>query len=83
MEKDSEIRIYKTKDGLTKINVTFEENSVWLSKNQMEELFQRDRSVISKHISNVFCINKLSTKGNVQNLHVTYSDQLVESIVSM
>lgn len=46
--------IYTTEDGLTKVDVTFEDNTVWLSIDQMAKLFQRDRSVIGKHVRNIF-----------------------------
>lgn len=48
--KKSQMLIYTTEDGLTKIETAFDGDTVWLSKAQMAELFQRDRSVISKHI---------------------------------
>ena len=48
------ILIYTTEDGLTKIDTTFDGDTVWLSIDQMAELFQRDRSVIGKHIRNIF-----------------------------
>lgn len=51
---NSDIIIYQTEDGQTKIDVRLENESVWLSLNQLSELFQRDKSVISKHIKNVF-----------------------------
>lgn len=57
---NSEIIIYNTEDGLTKIEVTLENETVWLSLNQMAELFQRDKSVISRHIKNIFETNELS-----------------------
>lgn len=43
-----------TADGTTKVDVTFENDTVWLSIAQMADLFQRDRSVISKHIKKLF-----------------------------
>ena len=46
--------IYMTQDGLTKVETTFDGGTVWLSIDQMAELFQRDRSVIGKHVRNVF-----------------------------
>ena len=46
--------IYTTEDGLAKIETTFDEDTVWLSIEQMAELFQRYRSVIGKHVRNVF-----------------------------
>lgn len=51
---NSETVMYQTEDGLTKIEVTFDYDTVWLSIGQMAELFQRDRSVIGKHIRNIF-----------------------------
>lgn len=51
---NSEIIMYQTEDGLTKIETKFDGDTVWLSIDQMAELFQRDRSVIGKHIRNIF-----------------------------
>ena len=51
---NSNILMYTTEDGLTKIEATFENDIVWLSIDQMAELFQRDRSVIGKHVRNIF-----------------------------
>jgi hypothetical protein len=51
---NSEILIYQTEDGQTKIDVRLENETVWLSLNQIAELFQRDKSAISRHIKNVF-----------------------------
>ena len=50
----SNIIMYTTEDGLTKIETTFEDDTVWLSIDQMAELFQRDKSTISRHIKNIF-----------------------------
>ena len=76
--KKSQMLIYTTEDGLTKIETAFDGDTVWLSKAQMAELFQRDRSVISKHIKNVFEEGELQKAGNVQNLHIANSDKPVE-----
>ncbi len=50
----SNIIMYTTEDGITKIEVTFDQDTVWLSIDQMAELFQRDKSVIGKHVRNIF-----------------------------
>lgn len=50
----SNIIMYTTEDGSTKIEVTFDQDTVWLSIDQMAELFQRDKSVIGKHVRNIF-----------------------------
>lgn len=49
-----EVIIYQTDDGLSKIEVSLKNETVWLSIDQMAELFQRDRSVIGKHVRNIF-----------------------------
>ena len=55
MDKEkADMIIYTTEDGLTKVETTFDGDTVWLSIDQMAELFQRDRSVIGKHIRNIF-----------------------------
>ena len=54
MNQKSNMIIYTTEDGLTKIETTFDGETVWLSIDQMAELFQRDRSVIGKHVRNIF-----------------------------
>ncbi|MBI9062922.1 MAG: virulence RhuM family protein [Marinilabiliaceae bacterium] len=52
--KNSNIRIYQLEDGKTEINVQLDNETVWLNLNQMVDLFERDKSVISRHINNVF-----------------------------
>ncbi|MFA5233027.1 MAG: virulence RhuM family protein [Sulfurimonas sp.] len=54
MTTQSNILIYQTEDGQTKIQTRLEDETVWLTQEQMAELFQRDRTVISKHIKNIF-----------------------------
>ena len=54
MELNDKIIIYKTADGQTSIDVKLEHDTVWLSQAQMAELFQKDRTVISRHINNIF-----------------------------
>lgn len=75
---NSEIIIYNTEDGQTKIQTRLENETVWLNQEQMAELFQRDRSVITKHIGNVFKEGELEEKSNVQNLHISGSDKPVK-----
>lgn len=61
----SSIIMYTTEDGLTKIEVTFDEDTVWLSLDQMAELFQRDKSTISRHIKNIFTEGELRPEATV------------------
>ena len=54
MDNYGEIVIYQTEDGLSRIEVNLKNETVWLSIDQMAELFHRDRSVIGKHVRNIF-----------------------------
>ena len=54
MNQDNQIIIYQTADNQTQIDVRMENDTVWLTTNQMADLFQKDRTVISRHIRNVF-----------------------------
>jgi len=74
----SEILLYQTEDGQTKIDVRLKEETVWLSQIQMAELFQKERSVITKHINNIFKEGELVEKSNVQILHISGSDRPVK-----
>jgi len=53
-DNSNEFLIYKTEDGQTHVQVRVDRDTVWLSLNQMADLFQRDKSVISRHIANIF-----------------------------
>ena len=53
-QNKGEIVIYQTEDGQTSLEVKLIEETVWLNLNQMAELFKRDKSVISRHVSNIF-----------------------------
>lgn len=77
-QNKGEIIMYRTEDGLTEIQTTLVDDTVWLNRAQMAELFQRDRSVIGRHIKNVFEEGELDRERNVQNLHIPNSDKLVE-----
>ena len=71
---NSEIIMYQTEDGLTKIETTFESDTVWLSIDQMAELFQRDKSTISRHIKNIFNEGELTRNAVVANFATTAAD---------
>ena len=73
----SEIIIYQSPDGQTQLDVQMDKQTVWLSQAQMALLFERDQSVISRHIRNVFVEGELEEKSNMQNLHIANSDKPV------
>lgn len=71
---DSRIIMYQTEDGLTKIETNFDGDTVWLSIDQMAELFQRDKSTISRHIKNIFTEGELERDSVVANFATTAAD---------
>lgn len=73
-QNNSEMIIYTTADGLTKIETTFDGDTVWLSIDQMAELFQRDKSTISRHIKNIFLEGELQREAVVAKFATAASD---------
>ncbi len=71
---NTDIVIYTTEDGMTKVEATFDNDTVWLSIDQMAELFQRDKSTISRHIKNVFAEGELIRDSVVANFATTAAD---------
>ena len=66
--------MYQTEDGLTKIEVEFDNENAWLTQNQMVELFQTSKSNISEHISNIFKEGELEESSVVRNSRITAAD---------
>ncbi|MDO9399065.1 MAG: hypothetical protein Q7T79_00035 [bacterium] len=74
MKKDnqkSQIIIYKTDDGQAKIEVRFENETVWLSQNALAELFQATKQNISQHIKNIFAEGELQSNSVVKDFLTT------------
>lgn len=76
-ENRGEIILYQP-DEEVKLEVRLEEDTVWLTQAQITELFQRDRTVITRHINNVFSEKELEEKSNVHFLHIANSDKPVK-----
>ena len=76
MEK-REIVLFETEDKEITLSVPIEEETVWLTQAQMTELFDRDVSVISRHISNIFKENEVDKESNLHFLQIANSDKLV------
>ena len=74
MDNNSKMIIYTTEDSLVKIETTFNDETVWLSLDQMSSLFQRDKSTISRHIKNIFDEGELIKESVVANFATTASD---------
>ena len=77
MQKNNEIVIFETEDKQVKLSVAVDNETVWLTQAQMVELFQRDVSVISRHIRNVFKEDEVDEKSNLHFLQIPNSDKPV------
>ncbi len=66
-QQNEQILIYQTEDGQTQLEVNLEKETIWLTLNQMSDLFGRDKSVISRHLRNIFKTRELSKKATVAN----------------
>ena len=73
----NEIVVYQP-DATTRLDVRLENETVWLTQGQMTDLFQRDRTVITRHINNVFAEGELEEKSNVHFLHIPFSDKPIK-----
>lgn len=72
-----QVEIYKSVNNAIELQVSFDNDTVWLTQEQLVLLFQRDQSVISRHIRNVFNENELDEKSNMQKMHIANSDKPV------
>ena len=73
-EKYGEILIYKTEDGLTNINVKIQDETVWLTQQQLVELYQTSKSNVSEHIKHIFEEGELEEESVVRKFRTTASD---------
>ncbi len=76
----SKIEIYQAKNGQTNIDVKFDKNTIWLALNQMSNLFNRDKFVISKHLKKIFFEVKLISNSVVAFFATTASDNKIYNV---
>ena len=78
MTNAKQFPIYTAPSGAVRVNVLVQGESVWLTQEQLAQLFGRERSVITKHLRNIFIEAELVEASNVQNLHVAGSSKPVK-----
>ena len=76
--KKNELVIFETTDNAIKLEVPVENETVWLTQAQMTKLFDVDRTVITKHVNNIFKEGELERESNVQKMHIASSDKPVQ-----
>ena len=80
-ERYGEILIYQTEDGLTNINVKMQDDTVWLTQQQLVELYQSSKSNVSEHIKHIFEEGELDEESVVRKFRTTASDVALENNV--
>ena len=78
VQMKNKIEIYQDKDGNNELEIDFDGESVWLNQKQIVQIFQKDRTVITKHINNILKDNEVEEKSNVQKMHIANSDKPVK-----
>lgn len=78
MMNKNEIVLFESKDKKVALSVPMDGNTVWLNQAQMTELFEVDRTVITRHVNNTFKEKELLKESNVQKMHIANSDKPVQ-----
>ncbi len=74
-DNQSNFFLYTGSDGKVNVEVFLKDETVWLTQKAIGELFGKERSVINKHLKNIFASGELEEKSNVQKMHFSYSDK--------
>jgi len=77
-DKQSNFLLYTGSDGKVNIEVFFKDETVWLTQKGIGELFGKERSVITKHLKNIFASGELEEQSNVQKMHFGHSDKPIQ-----
>ncbi len=78
MADNSEIIIFKTADGNVSVDIVMENETVWVTQNDLSRIFEKDQSVISRHIANIFQEGEVDKESNMQKMHIANSAKPVE-----
>lgn len=70
-DMDSELILYTTEDGVTKVDVTFVDETVWLTQEQMADLFQKSKSTINEHIKNIYSDGELNESSTMRKFGIS------------
>ena len=77
-ENQSDFLLYTSSNGKIKVDVVLQDENIWLTQKAMGELFGKERSVITKHIKNIFDSGELDEESNVQKMHFAHSDKPIK-----
>ena len=74
---NDQIILYTDKNGNVELRTDIEKDTLWATQQQIARLFETERSVVTKHINNVFKDKEIDKKSNVQKMHIANSDKLI------
>lgn len=77
-EPEKSVVVYRSEDGMVQLEVQLVDNNVWLTQAQMTDLFQKDRTTVTRHINNAFKEKEVDKESNVHFLHIPFSDKPVK-----
>lgn len=72
-----DVVVYRSKSGAIELKGDFKQETVWATQSQIADIFNIERSVITKHIGNIFKLKEIKEKSNVQKMHIANSDKPV------
>jgi death-on-curing family protein len=78
MNKNKKLAIYQAKDGAIELKQDSQKETIWVNQNDLAFLYEKDQSVISRHINNIFKDKEIDKKSNMQKMHIANSDKPVE-----
>ena len=78
MSKELQFLIYNTPQEDIKVDVVIKDETIWLTQKTMAEFFGVERSVVTKHLGNIFKEGELEEKSNVQKMHIPHSDKPIK-----
>jgi death-on-curing family protein len=78
MKENKKLAIYQAKDGAIELKQDSQKETIWANQNDLAFLYEKDQSVISRHIKNIFKDKEIDKKSNMQKMHIANSDKPVE-----
>ena len=76
-KKNNKVIIYQAKNGAIELRGDIAKETIWASQAQIVDLFNVDQSVVSRHVKNIFKDGEISSKSNMQKMHIAKKDQMV------
>lgn len=80
MKNKNELAVYQAKNGAIELREDVGHETIWATQAQISDIFEVERSVVTKHLGRIFKVEEVNSKSNVQKMHIPNSDKLVSFI---